>query len=203
MASPVGGSSWLLRPPPRLSGVADSTRGDRSGPTGSMNWSRASRPGSFTLSRSGATSADSTVYCGASGSATPGSDYAALAGSAVIPAGPATASVSVTESTWVIYGVQYPPPRVDSDGVVLDRLGARAGLADVGAPSCEECPTSDLDRNHRLVAGRPGGRQGGPWSCHREAGQAAPAQDDTPPGRKDHRRTRPVRRDRTQAGLCH
>src|SRR5262245_2733381 len=118
-----------------------------------------SSAGVFTLSRSGATFADLTDYCGASGSATPGSDYAALAGSAVILAGPATASVTVTESTWVIHDVQYPPPRVASDGGVLDRLGARAGLGDVGAPSCGECPTSDLDRNHRLVARRPGGQQ--------------------------------------------
>jgi hypothetical protein len=52
--------------------------------------------GTFTVSRTGSTSASLTVTYTAGGTATSGSDYTALAGSVTIPAGAASATLTVT-----------------------------------------------------------------------------------------------------------
>jgi hypothetical protein len=52
--------------------------------------------GQFTLTRTGATTAALTVFYTVAGTATAGSDYVALAGSVQVPAGAATATVTVT-----------------------------------------------------------------------------------------------------------
>ena len=52
--------------------------------------------GQYTLTRTGATTAALTVSYTVGGTATAGSDYVALSGSVQIPAGAATATVTVT-----------------------------------------------------------------------------------------------------------
>ena len=53
-------------------------------------------PGVFTVSRTGSTPSALTVNYSAAGNATPGSDYTALSGTVVIPAGAASAPIIVT-----------------------------------------------------------------------------------------------------------
>ena len=62
-------------------------------------------PGSFTVTRTGDTSQDLTVLYRTSGTATPGADYAALPGAVTIPAGSATAPVTVTPIDDAVYEV--------------------------------------------------------------------------------------------------
>jgi hypothetical protein len=52
-------------------------------------------PGAFTVTRTGSTTADLIVFYTPSGSATNGTDYAALSGSLTIPAGQASATITV------------------------------------------------------------------------------------------------------------
>src|SRR5204863_1114635 len=52
--------------------------------------------GVLTINRTGSTAGSLTVNYTVSGTATPGSDYTALGGSVVIPAGQASANVTVT-----------------------------------------------------------------------------------------------------------
>ena len=53
-------------------------------------------PGVFTVSRTGSTTSALTVSYSVGGNATPGSDYTALSGTVVIPAGAASAPIVVT-----------------------------------------------------------------------------------------------------------
>ncbi len=52
--------------------------------------------GTFTVTRSGGTASDMTVFYNVSGTATSGSDYAALSGSVTIPSGASSANITVT-----------------------------------------------------------------------------------------------------------
>ena len=79
--------------------------------------------GRFTLTRTGATTAALTVNYTVAGTATAGSDYVALAGSMQIPAGAATATVTVTPVN---------DTAVEPNETVVATLGANAAYT-VGA----------------------------------------------------------------------
>ena len=80
--------------------------------------------GTFAVSRTGSTAAALTVNYTVSGSATPGSDYTALTGSVTIPAGAASATITVTP---------IDDTAVEPDETVVLTLGAGAGYL-VGTP---------------------------------------------------------------------
>ena len=60
-------------------------------------------PGVFTVTRTGSTAAPLTVTYTVTGTATPGSDYAALPGSVVIPAGAASTTIPVNPVDDIVY----------------------------------------------------------------------------------------------------
>jgi hypothetical protein len=63
--------------------------------TGTANAAEPSTTGSFTITRNASSASALTVYFAVSGTATPGADYAALGGSATIPANATSVTVSV------------------------------------------------------------------------------------------------------------
>ena len=75
--------------------------------------------GQYTVTRTGATTAALTVSYTVGGTATAGSDYAALTGSVQIPAGAAAATVTVTPIN---------DTAVEADETVVVTLGASAGV---------------------------------------------------------------------------
>ena len=75
--------------------------------------------GQYTVTRTGATTAALTVNYTVAGTATAGSDYVALAGSVQIPAGAATATVTVTP---------IDDTAVEADETVVATLGASDGI---------------------------------------------------------------------------
>jgi hypothetical protein len=81
--------------------------------------------GQYTVTRTGATTAALTVSYTVGGTATAGSDYVALAGSVQIPAGAASATVTVTPINDTL---------VEPDETVVATLGANAAYL-VGPPS--------------------------------------------------------------------
>jgi hypothetical protein len=94
-----------------------------------------SNTGTFTVSRTGSTSAALAVGYAAAGTATPGSDYGALSGTVTIPAGSASATVTVTP---------LDDPAVESAETVILTLSSGAGYT-VGAPSAATVTIADND----------------------------------------------------------
>jgi subtilase family serine protease len=82
-------------------------------------------PGTFTISRTGEVSRDLVVDYTVTGTATPGTDYAALSGQATIPAGVASVAISVTP---------IDDPLFEPDETVTVTISAPPGYI-VGAPS--------------------------------------------------------------------
>jgi hypothetical protein len=82
-------------------------------------------PGAFTVSRTGSTAAALSVAYTVAGTATPGSDYAALAGSVTIPAGQTSALIAVTPLQDTL---------VEPDETVILTLVANAAYT-VGTPN--------------------------------------------------------------------
>src|SRR5207253_444306 len=80
--------------------------------------------GTFAVSRTGSTAAALTVNYTVGGSATPGSDYTALSGSVTIPAGAASAPITVTP---------VDDTAVEPDETVVLTLAPGGGYQ-VGAP---------------------------------------------------------------------
>lgn len=76
-------------------------------------------PGTFTLTRTGVTTTAQTVSYSMSGGATSGTDYAAVTGSVMIPAGPSpqTATVTITPTDDAVY---------EGDETIILTLGANA-----------------------------------------------------------------------------
>ena len=81
--------------------------------------------GQFTLTRTGVTTAALTVNYTVAGTATAGSDYAALTGTVVLPAGSATATMTVTPIDDLL---------VEGDETVVVTLSANAAYT-VGTPA--------------------------------------------------------------------
>ena len=98
--------------------------------------------GLFTVTRTGATAAALTVAYAVGGTATAGSDYAALSGSVVIPAGSSTATVTVTPIN---------DTAVEADETVVAALSASAAYTVGGAgerdrdDSERRCGSADRD----------------------------------------------------------
>jgi hypothetical protein len=81
--------------------------------------------GRFTVTRTGSTAAPLTVFYDVAGTATPGSDYVTLPGSVIIPAGAATATITVT----ALDDTHHEP----NEAVVLTL--SPLGVYNVGSPS--------------------------------------------------------------------
>jgi hypothetical protein len=93
-------------------------------------------PGTFTFTRTGSTSAALLVQYGVGGSATSGADYAALSGSVTIPAGAASATVTVT-----------PVDDPDAEAPETVDVTVQAdGAYTVGTPSTAMVTIADDDR---------------------------------------------------------
>lgn len=92
--------------------------------------------GTFTVTRTGSTANELTVYYStASGTAIPGTDYVALPGSVTIPAGAASAPITVTPIDDTL---------VDGDKTVIVTLTADAAYT-VGAPPSDTVTITDND----------------------------------------------------------
>jgi Calx-beta domain len=111
--------------------------------------------GAFRVSRTGSTAAAMTVFFNVGGSATSGSDYAALGTSVIIPAGSATADITVT-------------PINDSEGEdpesVVATLSA-SGAYTVGSPSSATVTITSEDPLVRLAGTSPTAGPEGNVSC--------------------------------------
>ena len=104
--------------------------------------------GTFTYTRTGDVTNALTVAIGISGSATSGSDYQALAGSVTIPAGSATANVTL---------VPIDDKNVDSSKTVVVTLQAGSGYS-VGSPASATISIANIDT---LGSGSSSGGGGG------------------------------------------
>jgi len=100
------------------------------------NAAEPSDPGSFSVSRTGSTAAPLTVLYTVGGTATAGSDYTALSGSVTIPAGSASATITVTPIDDTIF--ESPPE------TVVVTLSANPAYT-VGAPSSATVTIADDD----------------------------------------------------------
>lgn len=105
-------------------------------------------PGVFTVTRSGSTVNALTVAIAVSGTAVSGTDYAAIAGSVVIPAGQGSATVTVTP---------IDDSAVESAETVVLTLQPGAGYV-VGSPASATVTIAD---NDVAPAGNQGGGGGG------------------------------------------
>ena len=94
-------------------------------------------PGVFTVTRTGSTGGALTVSYSVSGTATSGSDYIALTGSVTIPAGAASAPITVTPVDDAVIG--------ESNETVVVTLTAAIGYT-VGAPASATVTIADNDR---------------------------------------------------------
>jgi len=92
-------------------------------------------PGVFTISRSGSTAAALTVTLAYSGTATNGTDYTALASGVTIPAGSASATVTVTP---------IDDPTAEGAETVVATVQAASGYV-VGDPSSATVTIADND----------------------------------------------------------
>src|SRR6185295_9134150 len=101
--------------PPTVTIAATTPTGSETGPTA----------GAFTVTRVGPTTAALTVLYTVAGSATPASDYQALFGSVTIPAGSATATITVTPINDTL---------AEADETVVVTLAANAAYL-VGTPN--------------------------------------------------------------------
>ncbi len=91
--------------------------------------------GTFTVSRTGSTAADLTVFYSVGGTATAGSDYVALPGSVVIPVGQSSAPITVTP---------IDDLEVENDETVIATLTLNAAYI-VGAQSSATVTITDND----------------------------------------------------------
>jgi Calx-beta domain-containing protein/pre-peptidase len=93
-------------------------------------------PGTFTVSRTGATTSSLPVNYTVSGTATAGSDYTALSGGVIIPAGSASTTIAVTPIDDALF---------EGSETVIVTLAASAGYT-VGAASAATVTITDNDR---------------------------------------------------------
>ncbi|MGH7176842.1 MAG: LamG-like jellyroll fold domain-containing protein [Tepidisphaeraceae bacterium] len=99
--------------------------------------------GTFTVTRTGDTSAALVVSYAASGSATPGADYQVLPGTVTIPAGSSSVSFSV---------LPIDDSVVEGSETVIVTLGASAEYVVVGASSTVNIADNDADLTTALAA---------------------------------------------------
>lgn len=107
--------------------------------------------GTFTITRSGGTSAALTVSLSMSGTATSGTDYQAIPSSVIIPAGAATATVTVTPIDDSI---------VDASETVIATIQSSRGY-DIGSSDNATVTITDNDAAAPPPTGNTGGGGGG------------------------------------------
>jgi len=121
-------------PPPTLPTVTVSATDAGAGETGPNN-------GTFTITRTGATASSLVVNYGMSGTASNGSDYASLSGSATIPAGSSTATVTVTPNA---------DAQVEGTESAILTLSANASYQ-IGSPSSASVSITDAAQSNLPV----------------------------------------------------
>lgn len=96
---------------------------------------KSAQPGLFVVSRAGITTNPLTVYYSTGGTGTPGTDYTALSGSVIIPAGSPSATIAVAPLWDAVY---------DGDKTVILSLSANS-LYSIASPSSATVTIVDSD----------------------------------------------------------